>query len=147
MARTCVKGDAAQARETASRRLVRYLNGENRDAMALAGERPLIQQQLEPRRWLISIRLPSIDGARSAPAPLGPKVKVVAVEPEMLAVVRLSGRLNYASIAGGDALILDAIANTKWVAIDTARIRLHRPGLFGWFTGGFEVAVPVVSRW
>jgi hypothetical protein len=147
VARTCVKGDLAQARETALRRILKYMNGENRSAIALAGNRPVMQQQLEPRRWLISVRLTEIQTVGAAPTPLGPKVKVVELEPEMLAVVRVAGRPGRGSVSSGDAIILAAIANTKWVATGPATIRSRRPGSICWLTGGFEVAVPVVSRW
>jgi hypothetical protein len=146
VAQTCVKGDAAQARETALRRLVKYTRGDNLGAVRLDAERPVIQQQLGPRRWRISVRLSNFDHARTAPAPLAPKVEVVARDPEILAVVRLTGRPSYDLVTGGDAIVLDAIANSEWVATGPARIRLCTPGPLPRFTGRFEVAVPVATR-
>jgi hypothetical protein len=146
IARTCVKGDAAQARATALRRLAKYTNGDNRGAVCLRVERPVIQQQLEPRRWRVSVRLSDVENARTAPAPLAPKVEVVAREPEMLAVVRMDGRPSHDMVSFGDAIILDAISDTEWVAIGPAIIRLHMPGPILRFIVGFEVAVPVSAR-
>jgi hypothetical protein len=143
---TCAKGDAAQSRETGLRRLVSYLNGENRDAVALAGSRPIIQQQIGARRWLISVVLPATGDDQPAPSPLARKVKVVPLESETFAIVRVSGRPSLERIARGDMIVLDAIANSNWIAAGVARIRLHAPGALLRITGGFEVAVPVVKR-
>lgn len=147
VARTCVKGELAQARETALRRLGRYMNGDNAAAVRLMAERPVMQQRLEPCRWLISVRLPTVEDASRAPAPHGPKVKVIQNEPEILAVVRLAGWPKEKSLTSGDGRVLAAIANTKWVPIGEPTLRLHRPTPIRWLIGGFEVAVPVERRW
>jgi hypothetical protein len=147
VARTCVKGELAQARETALRRLGRYVDGDNAAAARLVAERPVTQQRLESRRWLISVRLPTIEDASGAPAPRGPKVKVVRNEPELLAVVRMGGWPKENSVTRGDTRILAAIANTKWVAIGKPTLRLHRRAPIGWLIGGFDIAVPVERRW
>ena len=143
---TCVNGEPAQARETALKRLTNYLNGDNRGGVVLRAERPVIQQQLGPRLWRISVRLPMVPDDRIAPPPRAPKVKLWSVQTGWLAVVRMSGRPAYSAVAGGDAMVLDAIADTEWVATGAPRIRLHASGPMQWFTGGFEVAVPVAPR-
>jgi hypothetical protein len=145
-AQTCVKGEADQARETALRRLARYTNGDNRDALSLRVELPVIQQQLDPRWWRVGVRLSDVEIGCAAPAPLAPKVRIVPPEPEILAVVRMDGRPSRDLVSFGDAIILDAISSTEWVAIGAASIRLHTPGLLRRLIGGFEVAVPVSVR-
>jgi len=141
---TCVHGEPAQARDTGLQRLTSYLNGENRGSVVLRAERPVIQQQLGPQLWGISVRLVRDDVI--APAPRAPKVKLWSVPAGWLAVVRMSGRAAYSAVASGDARVLDAIANTNWVATGTPMMRLHAPGPVQWLTGGFEVAVPVAPR-
>ncbi len=69
---TCVHGEPARARETALRRLTNYLNGDNRQGAVLRAERPVIQQQLEPLLWRISVQLPMVSDDRIAPAPRAP---------------------------------------------------------------------------
>jgi hypothetical protein len=64
----------------------------------------------------------------------------------MLAVLQVAGRPAYSSITGGDAIILNAIDNTDWIATGSPMIRLHARGPFHWFASGFEVAVPVGAR-
>ena len=142
---TCVHGEPAQARHTGLQRLTRYLNGENRGSVLLRAERPVIQQQLGPRLWRISVRLPMV-GDIMAPTPRAPKVTLWSVPPGWLAVVRMSGRGAHSAVASCDARVLDAIANTDWVATGTPMIRLHASGPVQWITGGFEVAVPVAPR-
>jgi len=143
---TCVQGEPAQARETALRRLTNYLNGDNRSSAILRAERPVIQQQLGPRLWRFSVRLSMIPDDLVAPAPRAPKVKLWSMDPGWIAVVRISGRPNYGAVTNGDAMVLDAIANTEWVATRAPMIRLDASGSVRWFTGGFEVVVPVTPR-
>ena len=144
MAQTCVKGDPAQARETALRRLTRYARGDNLGGIKLAIARPVVQQQVAPGRWRVSARLASIDAAATAPMARSPKVKVISSGAELLAVVRMRGHPRHDRVAGGDSVILTAIANTEWIATGAPTIRLHKRG--PWFGRGFEVAVPVSAR-
>jgi hypothetical protein len=146
LVQTCVNGDAAQSRDIGLRRLVSYLNGENRDAVVLAGSRPIIQQQIAARRWLIGVRLPMAWNDRAAPLPLMREVELLPVECETIAVVRMSGRPTFDRVAGGDMIVLDTISNSNWIATGAARIQFRAPNALLRITGGFEVAVPVVER-
>jgi hypothetical protein len=140
-ASTSVIGEPAQARETALKRLTAYLNGNNRGAVRLHAERPIVQQQVGQRRWRINVRLSLAGNEFAPPAPNAPKVKVLFQEPQLLAVRRMAGRPEFGKISGGD--VLDAIAGTEWIATATPMVRWHAFGPTGWFIGGFEVAVPV----
>jgi hypothetical protein len=141
-----VKGELAQARETAMRRLAKYTHGYNRSSAILGTVRPIVQQQQAPGRWLIGVRLTEVADALAAPPPCAPKVKLVSRETETLAVVRVAGRPVHGSITGGDAIILNAIDDTDWIATGCPMIRLHARGPLAWFARGFEVAVPVAAR-
>ena len=143
---TCVKGEPAQARETALRRLAKYTHGNNRSMAILDTVRPVMQQQQAPGRWLIGVRLANVGDSLIAPAPCEPKVKLVSRDAEMLAVVRVGGRPTRGSIASGDAIILNAIDGTDWIATGSPLIRLHARGPLPWLARGFEVAVPVAPR-
>jgi hypothetical protein len=141
---TCVLGEPSQARETAMRRLTNYLNGENGGGVVLQAERPVIQQQVGPRLWRISVRLSIVPDDLVALTPRAPKVQLWSVQPGWLAVVRMSERPAITAVAKGDAMVLDAIANTDWVATGSPMIRLHLPAPMRWLRRGFEVGVPVV---
>ena len=143
---TCVNGEPAQARETAVRRLADYLNGNNRDAVRLDAERPVIQQQVGPRLWRISARLRTPGTAAEAPASRTPKVKLLSRDSTWLAIVRMTGQPTFGQVASGDTIVLDAITNTEWVATGAPMIRLHASGPVQWLAGGFEIAVPVAPR-
>jgi hypothetical protein len=143
---TQVKGGAAQAREIALHSLVRYLDGDNQAAAALDAARPVIQQQLGPRRWLISVRLATVDHPSNAPAPVAPELEVVAREAETLAVIEVAGRPTFGSITAGDEAVLEAIAKTQWIAAGAPRLRLSTPEAVLRFVGDFEIAVPVSLR-
>lgn len=128
MAQTSVKGELAQARETAMRRLVKYTDGYNRRGAVLSMVRPIGQQQQAPGNWLIGVRLTETVDARAAPAPCAPKVKLVSRGTETLAVVRVAGRPMHRLIAVGDAITLNAIDDTDWIAAGSPVIRLHARG-------------------
>ena len=136
MARTCVKGDAAPALETATRRLLKYLDGGNQ-SMA----RPIEQQRIAPGRWLIGVRLNG-DGVSPGSARRASKVMVTRREATVLAVVRMSGRPGQEAIARADAILLATISGTEWVVAGAPMLRL---GSGRWSRRSFEVAVPVTA--
>jgi hypothetical protein len=143
--RTCVKGDPAGARQTAARRLLRYLDGDNRGATPLGTSGPMTRLQVAPGRFLFSVRLAATP--EGAPRPCAPKVTVIAREAGFLAVVRGSGRPTHDAVARGDARLLDAISNTEWVAGGPPIVRLRGFILGGWIGERFDIAVPVTRRW
>ena len=89
IAQTCVKGDLAQARETAPRRLAKYTHGNNRGGAIVDAVRPVMHRQRAPGRWLVAVRLARAGDALTSPAPCAPKVKLVSRAAEMFAVVRV----------------------------------------------------------
>jgi hypothetical protein len=143
---TCVQGELPQARDTALRRLTNYLNGENCSGAVLQGVRPVIQQQIGPLLWRISLQLPGTSDDMVPPSPRAPKVNLWSTQPAWLAVVRMSGRPVYSAVAGGDAMVLNALATTDWVATGAPMLLLHAAGPLRWFSRRFEVAVPVAPR-
>jgi hypothetical protein len=146
VAQTCVKGEPAKARETALRRLAKYTHGNNWSSAIFGTVRPVMQQEQAPGRWLIGVRLAKFGDTLTAPAPCEPKVKLISRAPEMLAVVRVAGRPAHGSINAGDAIILNAIDGTDWIATGSPMIRLHVRGPLQWLGSSFEVAVPVAPR-
>jgi hypothetical protein len=145
-ASTDVNDEPDQARDTALKRLTDYLNGDNQGAIRLDAEWPVIQQQIAARRWRVSVRLSATADTLAAAAPRAPKVKLLFQQRELLAVVRMAGRLAHERIARGDAMVLDAMVCSDWVTTGAPMIRLRRPGPVRWLIGGFEVAVPVSPR-
>jgi len=144
--RTCANGEPAQARETALKRLTEYLDGNNIGAVRLDAERPVVLEQRGQRRWRISLRLSLPGDGLTAPTPCASKVKLEARETELFAVVRMAGHPDHDTIAWGDAIVLDALTASHWVAIGIPIIRLPASGFTRWFKPDFEIAVPVAPR-
>jgi SOUL heme-binding protein len=142
-AETCVKGDPDAARETALRRLANYLGGANRSGRRLRSHRPVTQRPDAPGRWRARISLPGVTSELAAAVARNGKIRIRAVAPETLAVVRLAGRPSYRLLGQGEAMILATIAATAWVPIGAAMIRLHTPPRRRILGGWFEVALPV----
>jgi hypothetical protein len=90
VARTCVKGEVGQARETGLRRLAKYTRGDNLDGARLHAARLVVQQQVAPGRWLISVPLQTVGDDATAPCPRDTKIKLVLLDTEMFAVVGVS---------------------------------------------------------
>jgi hypothetical protein len=143
---TRVKGEHAQARKTALQRLSSYPGVENGSAMRLRAAWPLVQQEEAPRRWLVRVALAATEDACAAASPRNGKVRIRAVEPEILAVLRMFGTPTPAAIARGDAVIRAALADTTWQARDRPMIRLHKSPPILPFTSRFEVVLPVTCR-
>jgi SOUL heme-binding protein len=145
LVQTRVKGDMTPARRTALVRLAKYVGGENQSHVALQAERPILQHRIAPGLWEISVRLADVDNVRRAPMPRGRKVRIVAREPGMWAVLRKTGRPTEHKIARAEIEILDVLARTNWSATTGPIVLIRAPGSIIPMTGTFDVAVPVVS--
>jgi hypothetical protein len=145
VARTIVKGEQDPASRTALRRLADYTGGYNRECLAVASAKPVVQRPGAPGTWLAQIGLPGRYIASAAPVPRSGKVRIIAQPSEILAVIRLPGRPPEDALTRGEVAIRAAIAGSTWHACGPSVLRLHTPpGLLPW-TGGYEVAIAVTS--
>ena len=99
-----------------------------------------------PGRWLVRIRLATIEDAFSAPTPTMRKVRVCTLTPEHMAVIRIPARPSPQSLARGKEAIWAALNESGWVATGEAMVRMHGAVTMLPFMGGFEVAVPIARR-
>jgi hypothetical protein len=143
---TCVKGEPDRARATALQRITDYLAGSDRIGIKLRAVGPLVQREEASGRWLVRVGLPSVDDACVAAHSRNGKVRIRPVQSEVLAVLRMSGRLAPEAIARADAAIRAALAGTVWTPTDRPMIRLYRPPSMAPFANRFEVAVPIARR-
>lgn len=146
-AETCVKGNPDSTRGTALRRLANYIGGANRAGRRLRSHRPVSQRQEAPGRWRARIALPDVTNELAAVVARNGKIRVRAVAPETLAVVRLPGKPSSESMARGETVIRAAIGDTLWLPIGSAMIRLHTTPRSRALGGWFEVALPVSALW
>ena len=145
-AQTRVKGEFSQARGTALRRLAIYVGGGNRGGKQLRIMRPVVQRLDAPGRWQVCIGIDDSPSALLMAASPQGRVRIRAVPSEILAVLRLTGCPSPLAIERGAATIIDAIANTEWMAAGEPMIRLHRPPAILPFANRFEVAMSLTNR-
>ena len=144
-ARTTVKGVQDAASRTALQRLAEYTGGYNREGLAVASARPVVERPGAPGTWLVQIGLPGLYTASAAPLPRSGKVRIIAQPSEILAVIRLPGRPREEALARGEVAIRAAIAGSAWAACGPPVLRLHAPpGLLPW-SSGYEVAIAVTT--
>jgi hypothetical protein len=146
IAQTCVEGDIDTARGIALARLARYLSGDNRDRVSLDAERPVVQQRVASGEWLVSVRVPAIQNATGAPAPLGSSIWIVPQEAATLAVVKVNGGPCEQAIARAGAAAAAALEHTRWISSGPATVRIQAPGSLLPFADSCELAIPVVER-
>lgn len=89
---TRVKCTGDKAREKGWQRLRAYLRGCNSVHAALPTGVLVVQEQEAARLWRVRIHLPPGCDQCMLPAPLDPKVSLVVVPPETLAIKRCWGR-------------------------------------------------------
>jgi hypothetical protein len=143
---TRVKGEPDRARATAVRRLGNYVNGKNQSRTRLRVTRPLVQAEECAGRWWFRVASPSVDSDFVASSARNGKIRLRALEPETLAVIRLPGRPTKLAIQHAETAICLAIAPTRWQPTGGAMLRLHSLPAVLPFLGRFEVAVPVAER-
>ena len=145
VARTTVKGEQHLASRTALRRLADYTGGYNREGLAVASAKPVVQRPGAPGTWLVQIGLPGLYIASAAPVPRSGKVRIIAQPDEIFAVIRLPGRPPEDALTRGEGAIRAAIAGSSWHACGLPVLRLQAlPGLLPW-TGAYEVAIAVTT--
>jgi len=144
-AQTRVKGEQEQAIETALQRLHQLMVKNGRSGLNVRLQRPLVQSEEEPGRWLVRIGLVGADKGIVSPASRGGRVKIVSAAPAIVAVLRVSGRATARSIDNAAEVILGSLKGSPWRAAGGPVVRLD--GLFSAvpFLAHFEVGVPVIA--
>jgi len=143
---TRVKCTGDKAREKAWQRLRAYLRGCNSVHAALPTGVLVVQEQEAARLWRVRIHLPPGCDQCMLPAPLDPKVSLVAVPPETLAIKRCWGRPTGRAQQTAEADLRRVLTNSDWVADGSVRLRLHAPFFFLPFLHRSEIALPVRRR-
>ncbi|MEJ0015799.1 MAG: heme-binding protein [Acetobacteraceae bacterium] len=141
---TCVKGELEPARAKGMRRLANFVNGRGRACLRAA--RPLVQTQEAAGRWRLRVAVPGLDSSFAATAPRNGKVRLRTLEPETLAVIRVSGRPTPLSIHHAETAIRQAIAGSLWEPMGPVVVRLHALPAILPFLSRYEVALPVTDR-
>jgi hypothetical protein len=155
-AETIVAGDEAGARGQGFSLLAKYIFGGNAGASRIAMTAPVSQQGMRiamtapvaqaaaPDGHVIRFFLPA--ALRDPPAPKDPRVRIVEVAGETVAVHRFTGSTHPDSVAEARARLLGALPATRWVAAGEPVAWFYDPP---WTIPALrrnEVAVPVAPR-
>jgi SOUL heme-binding protein len=145
-AQTRVKGEQEQALATALQRVRQFLCKNQRSGLDIRLQRPLVQSEEAPGRWVVRMGLIGPEEGIVSPASRGGRVRVVFTAPETVAMLRVAGRATTGSVRRATTMILDVLDATPWMAIGEPFIRLRDALSVLPFLGHFEVAVPVSKR-
>lgn len=126
VAETTIAADEAAARNEGFGRLARYIFGANQGAAKIAMTAPVSQEPLRiamtapvaqdatPEGYRIRFFLPA--ALRDPPAPRDPRVSIVGVPAETVAVLRFPGVPSPAAVAEARARLAAALPSTRWIA-------------------------------
>ncbi|WP_372623973.1 SOUL family heme-binding protein [Falsiroseomonas sp.] len=155
-AETAVEGDETGSRSEGFSRLARYIFGANQGSAKIAMTAPVAQQPTRiamtapvaqaatPDGYRIRFFLPA--ALRDPPVPQDPRVSIVQVPPETVAVLRFSGSTTPAAVAEARDRLLAALPATGWVQAGAPVAWFYDPP---WTIPALrrnEVAVPVTRR-
>lgn len=155
-AETRVEADEIAARSEGFSRLAGYIFGGNAGAARIAMTAPVAQhgtriamtapvaQSAAGEGHVIRFFLPA--ALRDPPAPNDPRVRIVEVPGETVAVLRFTGGTDPVSVAAARARLLAALPATRWVAAGEPIAWFYDPP---WTIPSLrrnEVAVPVAPR-
>ena len=129
-----------------SRRLARYIGGQNRSSRRMAMTAPVVQEQGgEDRRYVVGFVLPVDVDEADPPDPVDPTVRVRPVPAQTAGVVRFSGRWSRGSFERRKAHLLAALQDADLDVVGPPRYARFDPPWTPWFLRRNEVVVPVAG--
>lgn len=172
-AETTVAADSEEAgRSAAFRLLFDYISGSNREAARVAMTTPVetsgsgaqriamtvpVETRAEPAkveaaspaeagRYAMRFFLPASFSAATAPQPTDPRVRIVAVPAETMAVLRFTGSRSDAAVDARKRVLLAAVDGSGLRATGAPVAWFYDPPWTLWFLRRNEVAVAVAPR-
>jgi hypothetical protein len=121
--------------------LFRYISGAEKIAMTAP-----VASEASAGGVRMQFYLPARYSAESAPKPADPRIRIVPLPEERLAVVRFSGRASVERVERQTELLLEALAEARWHATGTPVLLGYDPPFTLPFLRRNEVAVPVAPR-
>lgn len=157
-AETTVEADEMGARSQGFSRLAGYIFGGNAGSARIAMTAPVAQQAQGARIAMTAPVAQAVTGEghvirfflpaalRDPPAPNDPRVRIVEVAGETVAVFRFTGSIDPGSVAAARARLLAALPRTGWVAAGEPVTWFYDPP---WTIPALrrnEIAIPVEPR-
>jgi hypothetical protein len=128
-AETTIVNDEVAARSDGFRKLAKYIFGGNTGQQSIPMTAPVSQASEEivitapvahtslgGNHWTIRFYLPAGMTEATAPKPIDPSVRIVAVPPASMAVLRFSGSPTAGAVAGEGAELLGTLGGSPWMA-------------------------------
>lgn len=152
-----VETDETMARNEGFSRLAGYIFGKNRASRQIAMTTPVetsrkiaMTAPVETRRardaMMMRFYMPEGSTLDTAPMPLDPRVRLVRVPPEHVAVLRFRGLVTEAVVADRVEALMDAVSASPWRAIAPPVTWFYDPPFSVPFLRRNEVAVTVERR-
>lgn len=145
-AQTRVKGEQEQALATALQRVRQFLYKNQRNDLDVRLQRPLVQAEEAPGRWVVRMGLIGPPEGIVSPASRGGRVRVIFAGAENVATLRVAGRATTGSVRRAAARIFNSLEITPWEATGEPLIRFQSPFCTVPLLAHFEVAIPVSRR-
>lgn len=121
--------------------LFRYISGAEKIAMTAP-----VATEAGAGRLRMQFFLPSRYTAETAPKPVDPRIRILSLPEERLAVVRFSGRATAERAERQTALLLETLKRTPWRPVGTPALLGYDPPFTLPFLRRNEVAVRVAAR-
>ncbi|MCG5432522.1 heme-binding protein [Mycobacterium sp. MYCO198283] len=144
-AETTVDADAEPARNIGFRRLARYIFGGNRSRDTIAMTAPVAQAG-DGRSSTIRFFMPSTWTRAALPEPNDDTVRLVDVEPELMAVLRFTGDRSADAVDRKVASLRKILSRSRFEIIGEPVAWFYDPPMTLPFRRRNEVAVPVARK-
>ena len=159
-AEVTVAGDRSEAVSAGFRLLAGYIFGGNTRKQSIAMTAPVIQnespnekiamtapviQNADPAGWVIRFIMPASYTLETLPTPNDPKVRLVALPPKRLAVVRFSGLVDDNDVEQQTTLLRAFMTQQKLTAAGMPSLARYDPPWTLWFLRRNEIMLEVTS--
>ena len=155
-AETTIEADEDAARNAGFRRLAGYIFGGNvakasiamtapvaQSSENIAMTAPVSQARDATGRWTIRFFMPASATMATLPTPVDPEVRLVAVLPETIAVLRFSGARDPVTVQARRDDLIKGLSGTRWQPQGVPSAWFYDPPWTIPFLRRNEVAVPV----
>ncbi len=156
-AETLVEGGFQRVGNEGFRRLVAYIQGNNRKKQAIPMTAPVTQeaaseqipmtapvgQEKMGRKWRITFVMPSSHTIKTLPEPLDPRIKLVEVPATLMAAVRYSGFWSRSSYDAQELRLREFIRRKGLKIIGEPIFARYDSPFTLWFMRRNEVLIPV----
>ena len=145
LAEVSMPGTAGSGLTSAFRKLVSYIGGGNGQGRKIAMTAPVLEQPHDSGS-LIAFVMPAGSELDSMPDPTDPSVRMRAVDEELVAAQRFSGRWSSDGFARRAADLVEHARAAGFEPAGPARYARYDPPWTPWFMRRNEVLVPVVDQ-